>query len=339
MASIAQTRTTWRPARAQLGLLALLLLAAAVAWVLTREHMLGMDAGPGTDPGGLGFYVVSWVVMMAAMMFPSIAPMVLTFAFIQRRRRERGALEAVVSRWTFIGGYLVTWTLFGLAAYGAFVGFRSLSIPALSWHRGGRYLAGAVLIAAAAYQLTPAKDACLRRCRGPLDFLRPRWREGGAGVLRMGVVHGAWCVGCCWALMASLFALGLMSLTWMIVIAALIAIEKLLPSKALANHSAAAALVILGLGVALVPKHVPALTLPGSPAAMHKMRMGTMSPHVGAMPGMKKHSGAMPGVGSRSSSMPGMGSHGSSTPSDGTHGSSMPGKGTHGSSMPGMATH
>src|SRR5207302_1513161 len=180
---------------------------------------------------------------------------------------------------------------------------------------------------------------CLRRCRGTLEFLMTQWREGAWGALRMGTVHGAWCVGCCWALMASLFALGLMSLIWMIVIAALIAVEKLLPSKALANHSVATALVILGLGVALVPKDVPALTLPGSPAAMHNMRMGTMSPHVGAMPGMKKHSGAMPGVGSRSSSMPGMGSHGSSTPSDGTHGSSMPGKGTHGSSMPGMATH
>src|SRR3982074_1622857 len=168
MASIAQTRTAWRPARPQVGLLALLLVAAAVAWVLTRKRMLGMDAGPGTDPGSVGFHVLSWVVMMAAMMFPSIAPMVLTFTFIQRRRRERGALEGVVSRWTFVAGYLVTWTAFGLAAYGLVVGVRSFSIPVFSGHRGGPYLAGGVLIAAAAYQLTPAKHACLRRCRGTL---------------------------------------------------------------------------------------------------------------------------------------------------------------------------
>src|SRR5438132_12029406 len=142
MASIAQARSPRAPTRAELGLLALLLLAAAVAWVLTRERMLGMDAGPGTDPGSVGFYVVSWVVMMAAMMFPSIAPMVLTFAFIQRRRRERGALESVVSRWAFIAGYLVTWTAFGVAAYGVFVGLRSLSSPARSWLHGGPSLVG-----------------------------------------------------------------------------------------------------------------------------------------------------------------------------------------------------
>src|SRR5579859_5493996 len=89
----------------QAGMLVSLLALTAVAWVLTRQRMLGMDAGPGTDPGGLGFYVISWVVMMSAMMFPSIAPMVLTFSFIQRRRGERVALERLVSSWTFIAGY------------------------------------------------------------------------------------------------------------------------------------------------------------------------------------------------------------------------------------------
>jgi hypothetical protein len=153
-----------------------------------------------------------------------------------------------------------------------FVAVRSLSIPAFSWHRGGPYLAGGVLLAAAAYQLTSAKDACLRRCRGPLDFLMTQWREGPWGALWMGIVHGAWCVGCCWGLMAALFALGLMSLTWMIVIAALIAIEKLLPSKLVANRLVATTLVALGLGVAFTPSRVPALTLPGSPAAMQAMQ-------------------------------------------------------------------
>ena len=318
MASIAQARTGRATPRAHLGLLGLLLGGAGLAWLLTRERMLGMDAGPGTDAGSVGFYVVSWIVMMAAMMFPSIAPMVMTFAFIQRRRRERGALQGVVSRWTFIAGYLVTWTAFGLAAYGLFAGVRSLSIPAFAWDRGGPYLAGAVLLAAAAYQLTPAKDACLRRCRGTLDFLMTQWREGTWGALRMGIVHGGWCVGCCWGLMAALFALGLMSLTWMIVIAALIAVEKLLPGKALANRSVAIVLLILGLGVAVAPRDMPGLTLPGSPAAaramrgvnMHAMATHTMGAHAMGAPSSGTQRMGASGVATKGVAGAGMGSRG-----------------------------
>lgn len=251
-----------------------------------------MDAGPGTDPGSLGFYVVSWVVMMSAMMFPSIVPMVLAFGFVQRRRHDRGTIDRAVSSWVFVTGYLLTWTAFGLLAYGLYVGVRSLSIPALSWHRGGPYLAGGVLLAAAVYQLTPIKDACLRRCRGPLDFVLTRWRDGPAGALRMGVVHGAWCVGCCWGLMAALFALGVMSLTWMIAIAGLIALEKLLPWTELANRLVAATLVALALGVALAPREVPGLTLPDSAQAMHAMSgmhtLGGVIPSHGMAPMKRK---------------------------------------------------
>jgi len=282
MASVAQRH----PARFQFGLLASLLALGALAWLLTHDRMIGMDAGPGTNPGTLGFYVVSWVVMMSAMMFPSIAPMVLTFAFVQRRRRDRGATNRIVSSWVFVAGYLLTWTAFGLSAYGLYVGVRSLSIGALSWHRGGPYLAGGALLAAAVYQLTPAKDACLSRCRAPLDFVLTHWREGPVGALRMGVVHGAWCVGCCWGLMAALFALGVMSLTWMVAIAGLIAVEKLLPRKELANRLVAITLVVLGFGVAVAPRHVPGLTLPDSPQARAAMR---------TMPGMHHVRGAMPG--------------------------------------------
>jgi predicted metal-binding membrane protein len=293
MASVAQRH----PARLQVGLLASLLAVGALAWLLTHERMLGMDAGPGTDPGALGFYVVSWVVMMAAMMFPSIAPMVLTFAFVQRRRRDRGAIDSSVSSWVFVAGYLLTWTAFGLVAYALFVGVRSLSMPELSWHRGGPYLAGGVLMAAAIYQLTPVKDACLSRCRAPLDFVLTHWQEGSSGALRMGVVHGAWCVGCCWGLMAALFALGVMSLTWMLAIAGLIAVEKLLPRKQLANRLVAFSLVALGLGVALVPQHVPGLTLPDSSRATQAM-------HAMGMPGSATHRSPAPGGGMQGTKMP-----------------------------------
>jgi predicted metal-binding membrane protein len=278
MASVAQRH----PARFQAGLLVSLLALGALAWLLTHERMIGMDGGPGTDPGSLGFYVVSWVVMMAAMMFPSIAPMVLTFAFVQRRRRDRGRVDRVVSSWVFVSGYLLTWTAFGLLAYGLYVGVHSLSIPELSWHRGGPYLAGGVLLAAAIYQLTPMKDACLRQCRGSLDFVLTHWRDEPLGALRMGVLHGSWCVGCCWGLMAALFALGVMSLTWMLAIAGLIAVEKLLPHKELANRLVAITLVVLAFGVALAPGHVPGLTLPDSSQANAAMR---------TMPGMHHISG------------------------------------------------
>jgi predicted metal-binding membrane protein len=175
-----------------------------------------------------------------------------------QRRRERGRSRMPL----FLAGYLITWTLLGLAAYGVYALVRSLDVGLLKWMGGGRYLAAAVLVASAGYQLTALKDACLRRCRDPLNFVAHNWRPGARGATVMGLKHGAWCVGCCWALMASLFALGVMSVTWMIVFAALIAVEKLTPSKALAKRSIALLLLVLALGVALVPRDVPWLTIP-----------------------------------------------------------------------------
>jgi predicted metal-binding membrane protein len=258
--------------RTRVALLAALLGLAALAWLLVAHRMSGMDAGPGTDPGTLGFYVLSWVVMMAAMMLPSIVPMVLVFSLVQRRREARGAAQRSVSTNLFVAGYLITWTAAGISAYAAFVGVRSLSIGALSWGNEGRYVAGAVLIAAAVYQLTPGKNACLRRCRGPLDFVLEHWREGRLGALRMGAVHGAWCVGCCWMLMGALFALGLMSITWMVLIAAAIAAEKLLPSPTMTNRVIATGLAALGLAVMISPNRVPGLVLPDSAQAHHAMQ-------------------------------------------------------------------
>jgi predicted metal-binding membrane protein len=248
----------------QLALIAGLISLAAVAWAVAGGMMKGMDMGPGSDLGSLSFYVAAWVVMMAAMMFPSISPMVRTYALVQRSRyARRGRGEPTAAIVAFVAGYLLTWTIFGLAAYAAFNLARALHIVAFSWNRGGPYLAGGVILAAAIYQLTPLKDACLSRCRGPLEFLTERWRDGVGGALQLGLKHGAWCVGCCWALMVALFALGVMSIAWMALIAALIAAEKLLPWKQLANRGIAILLAVLGLAVAFVPSSVPGLTLPG----------------------------------------------------------------------------
>jgi predicted metal-binding membrane protein len=253
--------------RSSVVLVGALVALAAAAWVLTAHRMAGMDAGPGTDPGTLGFYVSAWVVMMAAMMAPAISPMVAVFAAVQRRRRERATGPAPVSISLFVAGYFVSWTAFGFAAYGLFVGVRSLQLSALHWNSGGRWVAAGVLLAAGAYQLTPAKDACLRHCRGPVAFVMDHWRDGALGAVRMGVIHGAWCVGCCWGLMAALFALGVMSIPWMVVVAVIITAEKLLPGPSRTMHLVAAVLVALAIGVAAWPSHVPGLTVPGSKAA------------------------------------------------------------------------
>jgi predicted metal-binding membrane protein len=261
----------------QLGLIFGLLLLAAVAWAMTGDRMDGMDAGPGTDLGGLGFWVTAWVVMMAAMMFPSIAPMVVMYARIEEGKRDQGKPTEAGATAVFVGGYLLTWAAAGLIGYAIIEGGRALDLGFLAWDSGGPYVAGAVIVAAGLYQLTPLKDVCLRHCRSPMMFLLTRWRDGRSGALRMGIEHGGWCVGCCWGLMAALFALGVMSIGWMVLVAAFIATEKLLPWKALANRGISVALIVLGLGVAFAAEDVPGLTLPDSPeaqAAMDSMGMG-----------------------------------------------------------------
>ena len=260
------------PALIQIGLIGALLVLAVIAWGVTNEQMAGMDAGPGTDPGSLGFFLGVWVVMMAAMMFPSIAPMVLMFARIQEDRRERGDAAPASLTALFVGGYLVSWAAAGLVGYAIYELGRTVFGDTFAWDAGGPYLAGGIIVAAAIYQLTPLKDVCLRYCRSPLGFFTSRSKPGRLGALRMGVEHGGFCVGCCWMLMAALFALGVMSIGWMAFIAALIAIEKLLPWRNVANRGIAIVLLVLGLSVAFVPEKVPGLTVPDSAQAMDAMQ-------------------------------------------------------------------
>jgi predicted metal-binding membrane protein len=261
-----------------------LLAAALVAWIVTYQRMHGMDAGPGTDLGGLGWYLGIWVTMMAAMMLPSVAPMVLVFARISRDRARRG--RAFVPTWVFLAGYLIAWTVYGLAAYGIFRALRWAVGGSLHWNGAGAWVAGGAVLAAGLYQLTPLKRVCLRHCRGPVHFVLHGWRDGRLGALRMGVEHGAFCVGCCWGLMLALFALGVMSLVWMVVIAAIIFAEKLLPAGEAFSRVFAIALVAGGIWVAAAPASVPGLVQPNSPAAERaRERMMHMSP---AMKPMKK---------------------------------------------------
>jgi predicted metal-binding membrane protein len=195
-------------------------------------------------------------VMMAAMMFPSVAP---TVALYSRMTKTRLPLAPAA----FTAGYLLTWAAAGVAAWTIALGTNRLVGDALAWGNAGRWLAGATVIVAAVYELTPLKDVCLGKCRSPLGFLLSSWRDGVLGGLRMGAKNGAWCVGCCWALMASLFALGVMSITWMALVAGLIAIEKTLPWRRVATYGTAAVLVVLGVLILAAPHAVPWLTVPG----------------------------------------------------------------------------
>jgi len=250
-------RPAFSAARARVGLIALLFALAAVAWWFTVDRMRGMDDGPGTDLGTLGWFVGIWVVMMAAMMFPSVAP---TVALYSRMTRSREPLAPLL----FAGGYLLTWTVAGLLAFGlSDLGGSALG-GVLAWDRAGKWAAGGILVAAALYELTPLKEVCLAKCRSPLGFLIGSWRGGRRGAVEMGARHGAWCVGCCWALMAALFALGVMSIAWMAFVAALIAVEKILPWRRVAIWGTAAVLVVLGVLLVAAPDAIPGLTIPGS---------------------------------------------------------------------------
>ncbi|HTT89351.1 MAG TPA: DUF2182 domain-containing protein [Acidimicrobiales bacterium] len=246
-------------ARAQSGLVLVLFALSGVGWWWTVRQMRGMDNGPWTGLGALGWFLGVWIVMMAAMMLPSVAPTVALYARMTRTR-------STLSPFLFVVGYLVTWALGGVAAFAIGKAATSAVGTELSWDNGGRVLAACTLIVAASYQLTPLKDACLGKCRSPLGLLLRSWREGSTGALQMGARNGAWCVGCCWALMASLFALGIMSVVWMALVAALIAFEKTLPWRRPATYGTA--FVLLGLGMLLLaaPGSLPGLTIPHAPA-------------------------------------------------------------------------
>lgn len=243
--------------RVRLGLVLALFGLAVLGWWWTVGQMRGMDDGPWTPLGTVGWFLAVWVVMMAAMMFPSVAP---TVALYARMTRGRGALAPAA----FTAGYLLTWTAAGVAAWTIALAASLLVGDLLAWDQAGRAVAGATVLVAAIYELTPLKNVCLSKCRSPLGFLLGCWRDGPLGGLRMGVKHGAWCLGCCWALMASLFALGVMSIVWMAFVAGLIAVEKTLPWRRVATWGTAALLLALGILILAAPAAVPFLTEPST---------------------------------------------------------------------------
>src|SRR5712691_5946190 len=172
--------------------------------------------------------VAIWWVMMPGMMLPSAAPMILTFATVNRRKRTRG--RPFVPTAVFTTGYLIAWGLFGIAATLADWGLEQTALMSPMTQRLSPALGAAVVIVAGVYQLTPFKYVCLTNCRSPFDFVLNHWRDGTVGASLMGFEHGLYCLGCCWFLMVLLFAAGTMSLLWMAVITAFVLAEKLFPA-------------------------------------------------------------------------------------------------------------
>jgi predicted metal-binding membrane protein len=269
------------PSRAILALL-LVLAAAAWAWLLLAGHA----SGPGMDMAAMHtptmglrapLFLAIWAVMMVAMMFPTAAPMILAFHQVQAGRRRRG--EAFVPSAVFVAGYMLVWVLAGVGAYGAALLAERLAVRFGLTPATGARIGGAVLIAAGLYQLTPLKDLCLSKCRTPFGFIMTSWREGRSGALRMGLLHGPYCLGCCWLLFAILFPLGLMNVAAMAALTVLIFAEKTLPWGRGAARAAAVLLVAYGVGV-----------LP-FPAALPTFASGTAAAD-GAMTGMHSHGSA-----------------------------------------------
>jgi predicted metal-binding membrane protein len=205
--------------------LASLVAVTAAAWAAYLVQSLdgggGMAMAAAMPPPA---FLASWTVMMAAMMFPAAAPMILTFASVHGARSRRG--DAFVPSWVFAASYLVVWVLFGALAYAASA-VLDASAGRLPWvELNGTRLLGGLLLLAALYQLSPLKHACLSRCRSPLAFLAGSWREGVAGAFRMGLEHGVLCLGCCWPLFLLLFPLGVMNLGAMTALTLLVFVEK-----------------------------------------------------------------------------------------------------------------
>jgi predicted metal-binding membrane protein len=193
-------------------------------------------------------FVAMWTVMMAAMMLPTMTPMVLTFAAAQARRTRTMAIPT----WIFVAGYLLVWLAAGLLVY-ILVQAGSLVVAHLTSAERERWAPvalGAVLVGAGLYQFTPLKRTCLAHCRSPLAFVALHWRDGRTGALRMGLRHGVYCLGCCWALFAVLVATGVMSVAWMLLLTLVIAIEKLLPLGQRASAGVGVGLIVLGVAVA-----------------------------------------------------------------------------------------
>lgn len=213
---------------------------------MSMHEMNGMLMPMHMEPWTLHYAVivfVMWSVMMAAMMLPGAAPMILLYATIARRR---GQAKGDLNTASFVGGYIAVWALFSAAAVALQFRLEQAALLSSMMEMTSIALAGAILILAGLYQWTPLKRACLRRCRSPLDFIMIEWREGGTGAFVMGLRHGLYCLGCCWLLMLLLFVGGIMNLVWIAALAVFVLIEKIAPAGYGIGRAAGLVLILWG---------------------------------------------------------------------------------------------
>ncbi len=224
--------------------------AADAATRLSMPEMAGMPDPRVWNGRALFALFAMWDVMMIGMMLPSAAPLILLVAGIYRRRGGRGARGLTA---TFTLGYLLAWTMFSAVAAGLQVGLHRAALMSPAMVSQSAWLGGGILVAAGVYQWLPVKNACLSHCRSPLHFLGAEWREGARGALIMGARHGSFCVGCCWALMALLFAVGVMNLAWVAALTIFVLVEKATRAGQAVGRAAGAGLVIWGAWVLAHP--------------------------------------------------------------------------------------
>ena len=234
-----------------------LLTLAAVSWVLVVRQT-GMPEGAGPTMGmTVPLFLAAWVAMMVAMMFPTAAPMIMMFATVSTGKRQRG--QPFVPTWIFVGSYLMIWVAFGVLADIVAVGAGALSKQSIWVMENAPRLGGLLLLLAGAYQLSPLKNVCLTKCRSPLSFILTSWRDGPTGAVRMGLKHGAYCLGCCWLLFAILFPLGIMNIAVMVALTLLIFAEKTVPIGPMIGRLAGVGLIGYGALVVLVPHVLPGM--------------------------------------------------------------------------------
>jgi len=239
--------------------LASLLVLAAACWLVVLRQA-GMTQGIGLTTGlTLPLFLLAWVAMMIAMMFPTAAPMILMFGRVAAGKQQRA--QPFVPTWVFVSAYLVVWVGFGVVAYAAAAGLSTLATPS-PWLMGNATrLGGAVLVVGGLYQLSPLKSLCLTMCRSPLSFLLTKWRDGYGGAFVMGLRHGAYCLGCCWLLFAILFPLGVMNIAAMLGLTLLIFAEKSLAWGSAIARVAGVALVGYGAVVLVTGQGLPGMTM------------------------------------------------------------------------------
>jgi len=253
---MATTTASYPLVRERNAILATLLALAAGAWALLVWQWATGDGDMSLTMGmGVPLFIAIWVAMMVAMMFPTAAPMILTFARVHDNRRAQG--RPFVPAWVFTASYLIVWTLFGVLAYSVAVGLQELADHSPWLMDNAARIGGGVLVLAGVYQLSPLKYACLSKCRTPFAFLLTSWRDGYLGSFRMGLEHGLYCLGCCWMLFVILFPLGMMNVGAMALITLLIFAEKSTPFGRQVAGFASLGLVAYGLLVVFVPDLLP----------------------------------------------------------------------------------